>query len=286
MTKTGANTNMSLPDTASQAVSLDGRMHDLSAGRIRRAIRTVREIGILQLIALIRAHGLRRSFNFAAQNLRYIVAHRLALRWDERYGVDTAGSIQLHSLSVAGPNKIFGNECVCTSPSSFDFMMRSLPQELSSYTFVDIGAGKSRPLLLASRYGFAKIIGVEFAKELVDCSKGNIARFECEQQRCRDMEVIQSDATQWSFPDEPLVIYFYNPFSREVFDVVLGNIVASLKRKKRNCYIVYGSSSHNAIDWAKPRILATGQFEEVPTEPMPLFFDAVRSIRFAVFRAG
>ena len=81
------------------------------------------------------------------------------------------------------------------------------------------------------------------------------------------------------------MIFFYNPFSSEIFDMVLKNIVASLGANPRHCYVVYGSSSHNAIDWAKPAILATGRFEEMPANTLPLFFDAVRTVRFAVFRA-
>lgn len=278
---------MSLPETASHhAPFADGRMQDLSSGRIRRALRTVRQIGLIQLLALVRQYGWRKSFDFVAHNIRHIVAHRLALRWDRAHGVDTAGSIQLHALTIAGPNRDFGNESVCTSPRSFDFMMRNLPRDLSGYTFVDIGAGKSRTLLLASRYNFAKIVGVEFAKELVVCGRRNIASFKSDRQQCHDLEIVEADAAQYRFPDTPLVLFFYNPFAKDVFDVVLGNIVASLHAHRRNCYIVYGSSSHNAIGWAKPAILATGCFVELPAEPMPLFLDAVRSISYAVFRAG
>ncbi len=278
---------MSLPDTASRTGSFDtGKMQDLSAGRIRRAVRTVRQMGLLQIIALIRQHGARKSLAFAGHNIRHMIAHRLALRWDRDHGVDTAGSIQLHALTVTGPNRDFGNESVCTSPQSFDFMMQSLPRNLARYTFVDIGAGKSRTLLLASRYNFAKIVGVEFAKELAACARRNIASFHCERQSCRDLTVVEADATQFDFPDTPLVLFFYNPFSQNVFDAVLKNIVASLRTHKRDCYIVYGSSSHNAIGWAKPAILAGGLFVEVPAAPMPLFFDAVRTINYAVFRAG
>jgi hypothetical protein len=278
---------MSLPDTVSHnAAFRGGEMQDLSSGRIRRALRTVRQIGLLQLIALMRQHGLRKSFDFAAHNVRHIIAHRLALRWDREHGVDTAGSIQLHALTITGPNKDFGNESVCTSPKSFDFMMQSLPRDLADHTFIDIGAGKSRTLLLASRYSFAKIVGVEFAKELVDCSQRNIASFKSEWQKCRDIEIVEADAMQFEFPNAPLVLFFYNPFSQNVFDAVLNNIIASLKARKRNCYVVYGSSSHNAIGWAKPAILASGCFEEVLIRPMPLFFDAVRTVNYAVFRAG
>jgi hypothetical protein len=275
---------MSLPDTAPRSFG-NHQIQDLSSGRIRRALRTVREKGPLHILALARRHGLRKSASFAAQNVRHMIAHRLALRWDRRHGVDTAGSIQLHSLSIVGPNKKFGNECVCTSPRSFDFMMRCLPRDLSDYTFVDIGSGKSRTLLLASQHNFCKIVGVEFARELVDCSKRNIARFKSPRQKCCNFAMIEADATAFAIPDTPLVIFFYNPFSREVFDVVLANILASLEGKTRNCYIIYGSSSHNAIEWARPAILASGRFEELPAEPMPLFFDALRRVDYAAFRA-
>ncbi len=277
---------MSLPETVSRKDHLAAApLQDFSAGRMRRAIRAAGQMGLLELVTLIRRQGARRSLEFVAQNLRHVIAHRLALRWDREHHVDTAGSIQLHSLTIDSPHRDFGNEAVCTSPQSFDFMMQSLPRDLSAFTFIDIGSGMSRTLLLASRYNFAKIVGVEFAKELVDCAKRNIASFRCERQRCRNLRVIEADAAQFEIPDTPLVLFFYNPFAQQVFDIVLGNIVVRLRAHKRDCYIIYGSSSHNAIGWAKPAILATGLFEEIPTTPMPLFFDAVRSVSHAVFRA-
>jgi hypothetical protein len=277
---------MSSPDAASpNGPFAAGPVQDLSSGRIRRAFRAVREMGLLQLLSLIRQHGVRESLAFAAHNIRHIIAHRAALRWDRDHGVDTAGSIQLNALTISGPNRDFGNEAVCTSPKSFDFMMQSLPRDLSSYTFIDIGSGKSRTLLLASRYNFANIMGVEFAKELAACARRNISNFRCERQRCRDLSVIEADATQFEIPNTPLVLFFYNPFAQNVFDAVLQNIVASLKAQRRDCYMIYGSSSHNAIGWAKPAILASGHFEEIAAPPMPLFLDAVRSVSYAVFRA-
>ena len=275
---------MSSHDTASRTAGLSGgEIADLSDGRLSRALRTATQLGVSGVVGLARRHGFRESLHFAARNVRHMIAHRIALRWDRKYGVDTAGSIQLAALSVKGPNREFGNECVCTSPKSFDFMMRCLPADLQDYTFVDFGSGKSRTVLLASRYNLGKIIGVEFAKELVDCARTNIARFNGAWQNCRDLEIVEADATEFVVPDKPLVIFFYNPFAREVFDIVLQNIVASLTTKKRACYIIYGSSSHDAIGWAAPAILASGHFETMAAEPMPMFFDSVRTIRFAAF---
>ncbi len=277
---------MSSPEITSR-LARAGRpaARDLSRGRLRRALRALRELGPRQVVALARAHGPRESARFVWRNVRHIIAHRLALRWDRRYGVDTAGSIQLRGLTITGPHAAAGNECVCTAPKAFDFMMRCLPGDLSRYTFVDIGAGKSRTLLLASRYGFAKIIGVEFARELADCARANIGRFRADWQRCRDLEIVEGDAAEFDFPDTPLVIFFYNPFARDVFELVLNNIVASLTADERDCILVYASSSHDAIDWARPAIAGTGLFAEIRSAPMPWFFDAVRPVRYAVFRS-
>lgn len=162
--------------------------------------------------------------------------------------------------------------------------MESLPGDLHDHTFIDIGSGKSRTLLLASRYSFAEIIGVEFARELVDIARSNVERFRDPSQKCRALSVVEADAAAYDFPETPLVVYFYNPFSKDVFDIVLKNLVLSLERHPRDCFIVYGSSSHRAIDWARPAIRDTGIFKELPVPAMPGFLDAIRTIDYAVFQ--
>jgi predicted RNA methylase len=259
-------------------------IQDRSAGRMSRAVRLLRERGPLEPFRLVRRHGLAASAGFVARNIRHLVADRLARKWDRDHNVDTAGSIQLAGLSVVGPNRDQGNECLCTSPKTFDFIMKSLPADLGDSTFIDIGAGKSRTLLLASLYPFAKVVGVEFAHELVEIAQRNIESFRDPTQKCRDIEIVEADAAAYEFPRTPLVVYFYNPFSKQVFDVVIRNLAASLREDNRACHLVYGSSSHAAIDWAKPAILASGAFEQLPTPPMPGFLDAVRRIDYAVFR--
>lgn len=259
-------------------------LYDHSTGRIGRAARLLRQRGVLEPFRLVRKHGLAESARFISRNVRHLIADRLARKWDRDHNVDTAGSIQLAMLDVVGPNRDKGNECVCTSPKSFDFIMKSLPSDLGGTTFIDIGSGKSRTLLLASHYPFSKIVGVEFARELVEIAQRNLRSYKNPRKVCDTLSVVQADAAAYEFPDTPLLVYFYNPFSKDVFDVVIANLVASLKAKPRRCFVVYGSSSHSAIDWARPAIRATGVFEELPVPPMPSFLDAVRVIDYAVFR--
>ena len=97
------------------------------------------------------------------------------------------------------------------------------------------------------------------------------------------MKVIHADAAEFKFPQEPLVLYFYNPFGPEVLRQVLDNLANSLKTHPRDCFIVYSSSFSDTLDWVRALIVGTGLFDEVETEPMPLFLDAVRSLHFAIF---
>ncbi|TPJ54358.1 class I SAM-dependent methyltransferase [Mesorhizobium sp. B2-6-4] len=258
-------------------------LQDRSRGRIARALRFVRQQGILEPLRLVRRHGLGDSGRFVARNIRHLVADRLARQWDRDNGVDTAGSIRLDALDVVGPHRDQGNECVCTSPRSFAFIMDRLTDDLADYTFIDIGSGKSRTLLLASHYPFAAIVGVEFARELVAIARRNIERYKSPAQKCRQIAVIEADAATYEFPPTPLLVYFYNPFSRDVFEIVLGNLMSSLERHPRPCLVVYGSSSHRAIEWAKPAIHDAGSFHQRVTPPMPRFLDAVRTIDYAIF---
>jgi hypothetical protein len=259
-------------------------LEDRSSGRFGRAWSLVRQRGLLEPIRLVRRYGFGASLGFVRRNIRHIVADHFARKWDRDHGVDTAGSIPLDSLDVVGPHRSNGNECVCTSPKSFDFIMGSLPRNLDGYAFIDIGSGKSRTLLLASRYPFATIVGVEFARELVEIARTNIERFRNSSQKCRALSVVEADAASYEFPESPLVVYFYNPFSKDVFDIVLGNLVSSLERHPRDCFLIYGSSSHGAIDWARPAIREVGIFTERAVPPMPRFLDAIRTLDYAVFQ--
>ncbi len=48
---------------------------------------------------------------------------------------------------------------------------------LQDFTFIDLGSGKGRVLLMASEYPFQKIIGVEFMPELHRAAQKNIAGY-------------------------------------------------------------------------------------------------------------
>jgi len=86
--------------------------------------------------------------------------------FDRRFGVSTSGKIPLSALNIDLDNKAAGMRYEPTAPSAFSEMMAAaLPQKMfPRATFIDIGCGRGRVLLMAAEHGFRKIIGIDFAR--------------------------------------------------------------------------------------------------------------------------
>ena len=110
---------------------------------------------------------------------------------------------------------------------------------LQDFTFIDLGSGKGRVLLMASDYPFKRIIGVEFMPELHRAAQENIAKYASERQQCRQIATLCMDARDFQFPVEPLVVYLFNPFSEATFARVLENLQRSVEQSPRPVYIAY-----------------------------------------------
>jgi hypothetical protein len=110
---------------------------------------------------------------------------------------------------------------------------------LRDFTFIDLGSGKGRVLLMASDYPFKRIIGVEFMPELHRAAQKNIASYSNDRRQCRQIGSLCMDARDFQFPLEPLVMYLFNPFSEPTFARVLENLRRSVEQSPRPVYIAY-----------------------------------------------
>ena len=110
-------------------------------------------------------------------------------------------------------------------------------------TFIDIGAGKGRVLLLASRLPVRRMIGVEYSPELCAVAERNVAAWGPGHPDAAPIELVCQDATTYAFPDEPLLVYMYNPFEEPLMLQVLANLRASIERCPRRVLLVLMSRS-------------------------------------------
>jgi len=162
------------------------------------------------------------------------------MEYDWEHRVNTTGGTVAWRERFLG---FFHSAYQPTDPSAFREMMASVPVDFSSFTFIDLGSGKGRTLLMASDYPFHRIIGVEIMPELNRTSQENIRAYNSPTQQCTAIDSVCDDATEHAFPDEPLVIYLFNPLPEEGLRRVLKNLESSLQQSPRMIFLLY----HNAL---------------------------------------
>jgi SAM-dependent methyltransferase len=159
--------------------------------------------------------------------------------WDLIHNVDTCGESAIMEMDFQSKNKTAAVDYHSHHPAIIRAGLRALPIRHEDYTFIDFGCGKGRVLLLASEFPFRKIIGLEFAPPFVEIARRNLKSYRSRRQGCSNIEVIAGDATQYELAPERQVLYFYNPFSPSVVDLVVQRIEDSLQRSPRDLLVVF-----------------------------------------------
>jgi hypothetical protein len=164
--------------------------------------------------------------------------------YDWEYRVNTTSGAVRWKERLLGK---FHSEYQPTEPGVFHEMMSLLREqsrfEFADYTFVDLGSGKGRTLLMASDYPFRRIVGVELLSALNRIAQENISKYRADSQQCFDLQTLCADAGEFELPQEPLVLFFFNPFPESVLIRVSERIEASMASAPKSVYILY----HNPL---------------------------------------
>ena len=155
--------------------------------------------------------------------------------FDQIYGVDTSGLVPAKNLATGHANDEHVTAYYGIAPS----ILRSLidrwrasipPYPISSYTFVDIGCGKGRGLLVASEYRFRKVIGVELNHDMAVIARQNIAHWNATHAAdptsgpIAPIEVLEQDALEFQLPTTPTLLFLFHPFEAPVLKQLLRRI--------------------------------------------------------------
>jgi hypothetical protein len=165
------------------------------------------------------------------------------LIFDAFHGVDTGGSIAAESLEIVSANRDKG---IAYDPCPWSTLRQSLRLaclRAEGFTFVDIGCGKGKVLLSAMVLPFERIIGVEFSFYLSRIAEQNIASARFLNRKCPYVEIVCADAVHYTIAEEPTIFFFANPFSYDIMELVLGNIVSSYFRCPRQIFLVFYATS-------------------------------------------
>jgi SAM-dependent methyltransferase len=128
-----------------------------------------------------------------------------------------------------------------------DAALGRLGADFSKFDFIDIGCGKGKALLVAApRFRWA--IGVEFVPALAEIARKNLVRL-----GIRNAIIEEGDARSFPFPSRPTIVFFCNPFGREI----MGKVVANMLSVDTEQYVIYVVPAENAV------FAESGHFEKL-----------------------
>ncbi|MGH9495685.1 MAG: class I SAM-dependent methyltransferase [Candidatus Sulfotelmatobacter sp.] len=168
-------------------------------------------------------------------------------RLKSRFGdADYDWNFRVNTTSGAVPWRdrllgVFHSPYQPTEPGLFREMVDVVEQHarLSEFTFIDLGSGKGRTLLMASDYPFKRIIGVELLPALNQVAEENIATYKSDAQKCFSIESVCSDATAFPLPDGPLLVFLFNPFPEAGLKTAVAHLEDSFRENSRPLIVVY-----------------------------------------------
>ena len=150
--------------------------------------------------------------------------------FDRQHGTDTTRIVQTKDRS-GRPVNWYETASATAIAAAID----AIGIEPASYTFMELGCGKGKPLLIAANRPFRRLIGVD-----VDPSCLAIAKRNTEICGLSDrVELVAADVTELDIPSGPLLIYLYNPFPGHVLRIVLQRVATRLATASDPIALIY-----------------------------------------------
>ena len=154
------------------------------------------------------------------------------------HGVRTSGMLPGFLLRPGEPLDVPTTIYIAAQPSIIRQALATIPDPQHCH-FLDLGCGKGRPLLVATEFGFAAIVGVELSPTLARVARRNADVFPPMHPDRTPIVVLVGDALAHELPAEKLVIFLYNPLHRPLMALLLRRIESSLETSSRELYVVY-----------------------------------------------
>ena len=186
---------------------------------------------VLLILAVIAAWALWRGFVRPA-----LPPARSA--FDTRHDVDTDGEIPVGQLGMPADIAAQAERYMPTEEGLLEAAVAFAGIEPTRFSFVDLGCGKGRPLILAAQLRFRRLIGVEIVPALANIARANLAQLGVA------AEVHTGDAARFVFPPEPVVLFLFNPFKA----AAIGAVIEALRAARSpELVVIYHAPEHGEL---------------------------------------
>lgn len=199
--------------------------------------------------------------------------------FDQTYGVDTTGLLwgeALGNVKATRDSLYWATGYYGIAPSAFTSALQALDLDWTQFTFIDIGCGKGRAMMLATRFPFRRVLGIELSQALVDIANANLQKFSAPWRSFQGQaEAVAADATSFPVPDGPLVLFLYHPFAGPVMKRFVEHLKSAAVAQPREILLLYANPE------LASQLEASGDVDRISRRSFPLTEEDTIADRFA-----
>jgi len=172
--------------------------------------------------------------------------------FDEEYGVRTSGLIAGRHLKCGHRHDRHNTAYYGVAPSVFRSLVgrwqrRRPAARMEEFTFIDVGAGMGRAVLLAAELPFHEVIGIEMHPTLARIARKNLAIWQAAGRARAPMRIVCGDAVEFKMPAGPCLAFLFNPFGETVLRRLLAAWSKSFAERPGQLDILYVNNEQERV---------------------------------------
>jgi len=117
---------------------------------------------------------------------------------------------------------------------------------IRDFTFIDIGAGMGRAVLLASEMPFHRVVGVELHPTLAGIARRNLQRWRVIGRVHAPTRIHCCDAVEFPLPAGPCLLFLFNPFGKAVMRRLLQRVARDFADRPGQLDLLYVNNEQEA----------------------------------------
>lgn len=202
------------------------------------------------------AHGFAGCLSYPQSKVPRKKSQPVIHPFDQLHGTDTSGLIPADAIArgtdvKAAELTAYYGIAPSILQTLLDLWLQRLhfPAPIEQTVFLDVGSGKGRAALLASRFPFLRVEGIELNRALAHIALANAEIWQRSPQAAQlaPIALHHADALQHPLPDAPTLAFLFHPFELPILRRFLRRIETSLARNPRPFDLVYVNAEHGSL---------------------------------------
>jgi SAM-dependent methyltransferase len=164
------------------------------------------------------------------------------VRWISSEGMVGERTVSKDELDVEEHVKLDASPFMVVWLKNIDRLCSRLPDDFDfgKYTLIDVGCGSGiSTIYFHMKYPFKYLKGFDFSTSLVEAAEKNKQNLLSRGVSVESISYEVGDAKRYRLPQEPLVMFMFNPFGWETMKVFIENNIDALR--KTNSLLLYAN---------------------------------------------